>query len=64
VAIAIVPGLFLFVFSFIFGSKFINILPLGTILNNEASVLESFLNNFKWQIDLKKIKLTISKLIN
>jgi hypothetical protein len=46
VAIAIVPGLILLFFSFIFGNKIINILPLGTILNNEASVLESFLNIF------------------
>ncbi len=53
-AIAIVPGLFLFVFSFIFGNKIINILPLGSILNNEASVFESFLIKFKWQISFKK----------
>jgi hypothetical protein len=56
VAIAIVPGLILLFFSFIFGNKIINILPLGTILNNEASVFESFLIKFKWQISfLKKI---------
>jgi hypothetical protein len=46
VAIAVVPRLYLFFFPFVFGSKIINILPLGTILNNEAGVLESFLNNF------------------
>jgi hypothetical protein len=32
--------------SFAFGSKNNNILQLGTTLNNEASVLESFLSDF------------------
>jgi hypothetical protein len=42
----LVPGLIHLFFSFIFGSKIINILSLGTILNNVASMLESFLNIF------------------
>jgi hypothetical protein len=46
VAIAVVPGLFLLFFHLFLACKIINILTLGTILNNEASVLESFLNIF------------------
>jgi hypothetical protein len=50
--------------SFTFGNKNYNILQLGSILKNEASVLASFFQNFDMAGKFFSIDLAIPKIIN
>ncbi len=47
--------------SFTFGSKNDNILQLGSILNNEVSVVESFFQIFGMAVDIFQKNLQIQK---